>query len=517
MTNSSIYAAFERMWQYILIKFNNYAAKTDVNNAVNNAVKKAAPRNLLDNSDFTNMVNQKGASSYTGSISAYDRWRTSRMTVSATKDGLSVVPDSQTGLRYLYQRVAKNLSGKKVTVAIDGMPVGGYIKITDYQLKNFISASEPTQSGLNVLSAEIPTGNDDGIAVVFYIPDDSSSIFKWATLYEGEYTIDTLPEYHPKGYETELLICRQYDAETGEYIGLRKFSQPVNLLDNSDFTNAVDQRGWSTDLAPVYNTDSTYCIDRWIMRGTGGVYPSAIGINITKNGFSGITQPIDNAEVARIAGKTVTFAAMIKEATGDYTMLLHSGTKATYIGTAYGMTTFSGTGLKLITVTLPEKFVNDYLGCFIGQGNEGVNGDELIIEWCALYEGAYTAETLPKYQPKGYVAEMLKCQRYFLALFGNGTYEYGYAGQAYSKKAVICPIPLRVPMRITPTVSTTGTIAVTTATGSNVEATVSGVQRITNTYIGLNITCNSDSLVAGNATILSATDNAGRIYLSADL
>jgi hypothetical protein len=45
----------------------------------------------------------------------------------------------------------------------------------------------------------------------------------WAALYEGEYTEKTLPEYQSKGYENELLICRQYDPATGEYIGLRNF------------------------------------------------------------------------------------------------------------------------------------------------------------------------------------------------------------------------------------------------------------------------------------------------------
>jgi hypothetical protein len=31
----------------------------------------------------------------------------------------------------------------------------------------------------------------------------------------------------------------------------------------------------------------------------------------------------------------------------------------------------------------------------------------------ALYEGEYTAETLPEYQPKGYGVELAECQRYF--------------------------------------------------------------------------------------------------------
>lgn len=33
------------------------------------------PRNLLDNSDFTNPVNQRGKTSYTGSVYTIDRWK----------------------------------------------------------------------------------------------------------------------------------------------------------------------------------------------------------------------------------------------------------------------------------------------------------------------------------------------------------------------------------------------------------------------------------------------------------
>ena len=40
-------------------------------------------------------------------------------------------------------------------------------------------------------------------------------------------------------------------------------------------------------------------------------------------------------------------------------------------------------------------------------------GDSIEVEWAALYEGEYTVETLPEYQPKGYGAELLECQRYY--------------------------------------------------------------------------------------------------------
>lgn len=41
------------------------------------------------------------------------------------------------------------------------------------------------------------------------------------------------------------------------------------------------------------------------------------------------------------------------------------------------------------------------------------NTETIKIEWSALYEGSYTADTLPPYVPKGYAAEMMECQRYY--------------------------------------------------------------------------------------------------------
>jgi hypothetical protein len=34
--------------------------------------------------------------------------------------------------------------------------------------------------------------------------------------------------------------------------------------------------------------------------------------------------------------------------------------------------------------------------------------------WAALYEGEYTANTLPMYLPKGYGAELVECRRYYM-------------------------------------------------------------------------------------------------------
>ena len=40
----------------------------------------------------------------------------------------------------------------------------------------------------------------------------------------------------------------------------------------------------------------------------------------------------------------------------------------------------------------------------------------VVATWAALYEGAYTADTLPPYVPKGYAAELAECMRYAVVL-----------------------------------------------------------------------------------------------------
>ena len=45
------------------------------------------------------------------------------------------------------------------------------------------------------------------------------------------------------------------------------------------------------------------------------------------------------------------------------------------------------------------------------------------MRWAALYEGEYTADTLPPYVPKGYAEELAECQRYYFpVLIGANTY-----------------------------------------------------------------------------------------------
>jgi hypothetical protein len=104
----------------------------------------------------------------------------------------------------------------------------------------------------------------------YYAPDGadyvtvriaSNTDVKWVALYEGEYTLETLPEYQPKGYGAELTECRRYYRPneflscvqvSGQYFSVSKTIEmrvvptatfisfaPYGNTNVSDFTNCA--------------------------------------------------------------------------------------------------------------------------------------------------------------------------------------------------------------------------------------------------------------------------------------
>ena len=70
----------------------------------------------------------------------------------------------------------------------------------------------------------------------------------------------------------------------------------------------------------------------------------------------------------------------------------------------------AGEGIYCATFTVPDGADAVELRFYPSYTDNGGTGD---IFWAALYEGTYTADTLPPYVPKGYAAEMMECQRYY--------------------------------------------------------------------------------------------------------
>ena len=136
---------------------------------VNTAVRKAAPWNLLDNSNFTSLVYQAGIGGSHGTITyAVDRWILDSGTVSKADVGLT-------------------LNGT-IRQKLESPPTG------------------ETSAFVGMVSGTASISYADGAVTI----TSSGGVLKWAALYDGVYSAATMPEYRPKGYGVELMECRKY-------------------------------------------------------------------------------------------------------------------------------------------------------------------------------------------------------------------------------------------------------------------------------------------------------------------
>ena len=201
---------------------------------------------------------------------------------------------------------------------------------------------------------------------------------------------------------------------------------PRNLLDNSDFRNPVNQRGNAS-----CGTNG-YWIDRWIHAYVAytDIKEGCIGINATGNTIGGLSQVI--ADAASYDGKRLTLAVCAKSNGGGMRLSFP------YVSEIPNVQLSDDWAVYIFTVTFSTNSHNT-IGIYAEAGST------IDIKWAALYEGEYTAETLPEYQSKGYGAELAECRRYYrrsYAVVGNGNSGYW-------------SINFDIPMRVTPTVTIT--------------------------------------------------------------
>ena len=184
------------------------------------------------------------------------------------------------------------------------------------------------------------------------------------------------------------------------------YLQPRNLLDNSDFTNPVNQRGITT-LTP---TEHSYTIDRWRMDKEK-------------------TFTLNDGSITISGGWLMQFVGTPFDVTKVYTMAacLEDGTIVAENGIP--SSNFRGTYFGISST-------------YVGLIKAGT------YKWAALYEGSYTAETLPPYVPKGYAAELAECQRYLVPI--GGVPVYGYL---WGSGALYVNVPIPANMRVTPSLS----------------------------------------------------------------
>lgn len=174
-------------------------------------------------------------------------------------------------------------------------------------------------------------------------------------------------------------------AETGKKI--KRATNVRNLLDNSDFS--VNQRG-----ATEYSGASVYSVDRWKIGNTVIVGKVVLGENgVTLSSDEDYCDFFQNLEhYAEMKGKKYTIAYMDGDGNiyaSPFTMGAHGGSQ-TWID--FGKVKF----MSLDTMNILFRVY-----------------ETETIQWAALYEGEYTAETLPEYQPKEAVVDLMACLVYY--------------------------------------------------------------------------------------------------------
>ena len=187
-----------------------------------------------------------------------------------------------------------------------------------------------------------------------------------------------------------------------------------NLLDNSDFTNPIAQAG----LNGMHGSTKYVC-DRWISWDANATFGS---------GYITPGSQIDQNLSKTVVDITKTYTAAI--CLSDGTIKAESGTFS------------NGFGSYVLGIyCMKQEGSTDYVTVRLNSGNN--------IRWAALYEGSYTAETLPAYQPNGYAAELAECQRYFTRI-GNSS---AYGIISGTECVVKIPLPTTMRNNIVPTIT----------------------------------------------------------------
>ena len=216
-----------------------------------------------------------------------------------------------------------------------------------------------------------------------------------------------------------------------------------NLLDNSDFVHPIAPAGVNGAHGAT-----GYAVDRWNRTSGATVSQAADGLKIVSDKTSwtaGIQQRIEAKRFADV----MTFAVR-----GVFPvacrLFVYIGSGTTNFGTAY----FQGDAAErtlVLKLTKPDGLTGDeVVNVYISPDTEST-GTAAVVRWAVLYEGEYTAETLPPYVPKGYAAELAECLRYYRRITATNETFAGYCANGVS----YCMIPLQT-MRIKPSLVPSG-------------------------------------------------------------
>lgn len=175
---------------------------------VDKAMRAAAPRNLLDNSNFLNPVNQLGEKSYSGTsgVHTIDRWDflSGGTTLTISESGITI-RNTESGSYSIFNQKLERLPVGRYTLAAKST---NGLFCTTYD----VDGASKDYPGVEIGNDWYMNINSEGSypAFRFFSNGNKEITLEWAALYHGTYTAATLPEYQPKPYSQELAECLRH-------------------------------------------------------------------------------------------------------------------------------------------------------------------------------------------------------------------------------------------------------------------------------------------------------------------
>ena len=443
-----------------------------------------ASNNLLVNPRFKyNSRSQQSYSSSSGDFFSFDGW-----IAQGSAGAASVSANSGGGITLT---TSASNQGIKQLVYKNKMPNGTYtisilVNGTVFSETFAFSGSDVVNSytGQNFYYAVVSATSDTYAIylLVEYLTTQQSYTITAAKLELGSVSTLQAELDNPPPEDVEKLKLDMYDLDPGRCAYLPWHNE--NLLDNWYFVGGgsqqgggqfpINQRGETSYTAGDYQ----YCIDRWLQDGEN--------VTIVDNGIkieAQDTTDLDNKIYQLIEGVPhnvpLTFSAMI-----DNKLYIVQGMSLTGI----------------------QNIVSDFIGVEIGENNGYQyalirNTQSSITIQAAKLERGFLSTLASKNEegnwvlndpPPNFQQELAKCQRYQVELVSTADPEFGPIGVCMGDSGAgasifaiaICPLP--VPMRIKPTVITSGLF--TLKKSPNV-LNVSGiaVDRLSENAISLNV------------------------------
>jgi hypothetical protein len=294
----------------------------------------------------------------------------------------------------------------------------------------------------------------------------------------------------------------------------------------------VWQRGTSI------TTGGAYTADRWTeVSGNSNQHiqstdaPTNFGYSMQIIGVAAnMNQRIESLNCQDLSGQTVTVSFWVKNTSGTDSLVA----ALYYANTADNFGSLTQIGSSVTISSNPSSSWTQYTTTFTNLPSGSKNGLSLYLArtgtgavsttWYLTGVQLEVGTSATPFERRLYNQELANCQRYCVnyrsADSGSPYFRYG-VGQCETTTTMEIVFPYPVPMRVLPTLTTTGTAANYGVYHSSVVTALSSVPTINNSSSYLNATINGEvasGLTQGRAcALLSNNNNTSYLLFSAEL